>query len=528
MAHAHNDDRPRTPRPHSLAPVSLATLATLSDALLHGDPGGTTVRGVELRAQDILQGDLFAALPGIKAHGASFAADAVARGAVAVLTDHAGLAIIDDVVSKDIPVLVHQNPRSVLGLISAGIYDNPSEKLTLIGITGTSGKTTTAYLVEGGIAAAGYRAGLIGTVETRIDGVPIPSALTTPEAPQLQALLAVMVERGIDYVVMEVSSHALALGRVDACEFAVGGFTNLSQDHLDFHSDLDDYFSTKAQLFDGKVRAPARRAVVCVDDDWGSEMARRAIGDVTTVSADGHAADWIARAPEVTGVGVQRFTAEAADGTQHVVSILLPGRYNVANAILSVALLDAVGIPAASVVEGLAKVQVPGRMERVDRGQQFLAVVDYAHKPGAVEAVLATLRAQTSGKIALVLGAGGNRDAGKRTPMGEAGARGSDYFVITDDNPRDEDPSEIRAELAAGARRVPENERAIIREIADRSEAIGDAVRWVGTHGVGDDVVVVAGKGHESGQEVLGVKQPFDDRIVLASAIDSILGGVNP
>ncbi|WP_333473478.1 UDP-N-acetylmuramoyl-L-alanyl-D-glutamate--2,6-diaminopimelate ligase [Lolliginicoccus lacisalsi] len=523
MAHGQHA---RTPRPTTLAPVPLTELAGLAGATIEGNgapaPEDVAVTGVELRAQDIRPGDLFAALPGARAHGAAFVDQAVEHGAIAVLTDTSGAELITQA-GATVPILLHDAPRSVLGTLAARIYGNPSDQLTLIGITGTSGKTTTAYLVEGGLAAAGHKAGLIGTVETRIAGEPVASALTTPEAPQLQALLAVMAERGISHVVMEVSSHALALGRVDGCRFAVGGFTNLSQDHLDFHKDLDDYFGTKAQLFDGRARPAPARAVICVDDDWGGRMAERAIGEVTTVSAGGQPANWVARAPEVTGVGVQSFVAETASGEQYPVTVLLPGRYNVANALLALALLEAAGVDPAAAARGLQTVQVPGRMERVDRGQPFLAVVDYAHKPGAVEAVLATLRGQARGKIALVLGAGGNRDAGKRGPMGAAAARGSDLLLVTDDNPRDEEPEMIRAEMVAGAQGVPAAERAIIEEISDRRAAIVAAVRWIHAQGVGDDVVVVAGKGHEWGQEVKGVKQPFDDRVVLAEAIDEIL-----
>ncbi|WP_374116490.1 UDP-N-acetylmuramoyl-L-alanyl-D-glutamate--2,6-diaminopimelate ligase [Hoyosella sp. YIM 151337] len=516
-------DASSSPRPVSLPPVQLEELARLSGArpVEKSALADVAVSGVELRAQHVVPGDLFAALPGTRAHGAAFVSTAIERGAAAVLTDTAGLTHIGPDVS--VPVLLHEEPRRVLGEIAAQIYGNPSAKLQLIGITGTSGKTTTAYLIEGGLVATGRRAGLIGTVETRIEGKPIPSALTTPEAPQLQALLAVMAERGIESVVMEVSSHALALGRVDGCRFEIGAFTNLSQDHLDFHQDMEDYFDTKARLFDASSRVRCRNAVVCVDDDWGKRMAARAAGDVVTVSADGHPARWLARKAHVAGVGEQQFCAERVDGHHFDVTVRLPGRYNVANALVALAVLDAAGVDTQRAAAGLAHVQVPGRVERVDCGQDFLAVVDYAHKPGAVEAVLATLRAQASGRIVLVIGAGGNRDAGKRAPMGAAAARGSDVLIVTDDNPRDEDPGVIRAEMLAGVSTVPEAERADVREVGDRAAAIRAAVEWVVAHGEGDDVVVVAGKGHETGQEINGVKHPFDDRLVLAGAIDAAL-----
>ncbi|MFC4602149.1 UDP-N-acetylmuramoyl-L-alanyl-D-glutamate--2,6-diaminopimelate ligase [Rhodococcus kronopolitis] len=511
---------PPTTRIAALAALTGARLEWVGAAAPEADPAADpAVTGVELRAQTVQPGDLFAALPGAHAHGAEFAADALDRGAAAVLTDDAGLAVLAGAAVVRTPVLVHPDPRSVLGAVSAEIYGNPSRRLRVVGITGTSGKTTTAYLVEAGLTAAGQHAGLVGTIETRIDGRRVPSALTTPEAPQLHALFAAMLERGIDTVVMEVSSHALALGRVDGTEFQIGAFTNLSQDHLDFHTDLEDYFAAKARLFAPDSTVHAGRAVVCVDDDWGRRMAGIA-ATASTVATTGPA-DWTATEVEATGDGTQRFVATGPDGTARRVTLRLPGRYNVANALLALATLDACGADLDRAIEGIGAVDVPGRVQRVDRGQDFLAVVDYAHKPAAVEAVIATLRGQSSGRIAVVVGAGGDRDQGKRPIMGAAAARGADLLVITDDNPRTEDPATIRAAVRAGALGVPEQERGEVREFADRAAAIADAVAWAGP----GDVVLVAGKGHEIGQEINGVKYPFDDREVLGQAIDQVLGG---
>ena len=301
-------------RPSANAGVQLSALAAQAGAVLADSPGGRTtapdvpVTGVTLRAQDVLAGDLFAALPGSATHGARYAGEAIERGAVAVLTDAAGVAELAAVAGSGtarVPILVHPAPRSVLGGLAATVYGNPSEKVSVIGITGTSGKTTTTYLVESGLRAAGRIAGLIGTIGIRIDGTDIPSALTTPEAPDLQAMLAAMAERGVDTVVMEVSSHALTLGRVDGTGFAVGAFTNLSRDHLDFHPTMADYFDAKALLFDPESPLRARRIVVCVDDDAGRAMAERA-GDAVTVSATDQPADW--RAVEV-GADGRRGTA---------------------------------------------------------------------------------------------------------------------------------------------------------------------------------------------------------------------------
>ncbi|MGW6696038.1 UDP-N-acetylmuramoyl-L-alanyl-D-glutamate--2,6-diaminopimelate ligase [Rhodococcus sp. NPDC054953] len=510
-------------RPGHPPRTAVTMLADLVGARLHRNDAAAdpvVVTGIDLRAQEIRPGDLFAALPGTHAHGADFAAAAAERGAVAVLTDPAGLDRIARA-SIPLPVLVHPDPRAVLGAVSAAVYGTPSQRLRIVGITGTSGKTTTSYLVEAGLTAAGRRPGLVGTIETRIDGRRVPSALTTPEAPQLQALFAVMLERGIDTVVMEVSSHALALGRVDGTAFAVGAFTNLSQDHLDFHRDLDDYFGAKARLFDPASTVHAARAVVCVDDEWGNRMAAVAgPGTVTVGTRPDGTAGWTASDISTGADGGQRFTVSTPDGRAMTATLRLPGRYNVANALLALAILHECGVEPEDAIRGLAAVDVPGRVQRIDRGQPFLAVVDYAHKPAALEAVIATLRGQSDGRLAVVVGAGGDRDHGKRRLMGEAAAAGADLAVITDDNPRSEDPAAIRAALLDGARAVPADRRGEVREIGDRAAAIAAAVDWAGP----GDVVLVAGKGHEIGQEIGGVKYPFDDREVLANAIDRVMG----
>jgi UDP-N-acetylmuramoyl-L-alanyl-D-glutamate--2,6-diaminopimelate ligase len=468
-----------------------------------------TVTGVTLRAQDALPGDLFAALQGANVHGAQFAADAVAGGAVAVLTDPRGATLL----TTDVPVLVHPEPRSVLGAAASLVYGDPSSRLQVVGITGTSGKTTTTYLAEAGLRAAGRHPGLIGTVGIRIDGIDQPSALTTPEAPELQGLLAVMVEQGVDTVVMEVSSHALALGRVDAVRFAVAGFTNLSRDHLDFHASMEDYFNTKARLFEENSPLHAEVSVVCVDDDAGRQMAARAV-DPVTVSAAGAEADWRAVGISTAPGGGQEFVALDPGGGEHRVRIGLPGAYNVTNSLLALAILRAVGVAPEQAASGLADAQVPGRLESIDRGQGFLALVDYAHKPGALQAVLENLRKQVAGRLAIVFGAGGDRDPGKREPMGRIAAEWADLVVVTDDNPRSENPAAIRAAILSGAAAG----RAEVVEIGDRRDAIVHAVTWARP----GDIVLIAGKGHETGQTSAGVTRPFDDREELAAALVAI------
>ncbi|TKG66715.1 UDP-N-acetylmuramoyl-L-alanyl-D-glutamate--2,6-diaminopimelate ligase [Prauserella endophytica] len=498
------------PRPHRIEPVPLTTLVARADARLIADPAAAEVAltGATLRAQHVIPGDLFAALPGARAHGADFAADAIAAGAAAILTDEAGAerpALRD----TDLPVLVHTDPRGVLGEIAAWIYGEPSLQLAVLGITGTSGKTTTAYLVESGLRAAGRVTGLIGTVETRIAGERLASAFTTPEAPDLQALFAVMAEQGVTHVPMEVSSHALALGRVNGTRFAVGAFTNLSQDHLDFHRDMEEYFAAKSLLFDGRSTHEA----VVVDSAWGQQLVTPQT--VTVSTEPGTKAVWRASDIAITPTGEQSFVLHHPDGRTATATLPLPGEFNVANAALAAAILDTTGVSLEHIVEGLASVEVPGRMERVYLGQEFTAVVDYAHKPAAVTQALQALRARTEGRIITVLGCGGDRDTAKRPMMGEAAVRGSDLVIVTDDNPRSEDPAAIRDAMLHGARAVSPAQSSEVLEIGDRREAIVTAVERARP----GDVVLVAGKGHETGQEIAGVVHPFSDRDELEAAI---------
>jgi UDP-N-acetylmuramoyl-L-alanyl-D-glutamate--2,6-diaminopimelate ligase len=319
-----------------------------------------------------------------------------------------------------------------------------------------------------------------------------------------------MAGRGVRGVVMEVSSHALVQGRVGGVRFAAAGFTNLGRDHLDFHGDLESYFRAKALLFDGRAAVE----VVDVDDEHGRRLAAKP--GVVTVSTAGRDADWTATDVAAAPDGGSTFTLSAPGGRRRPARVLLPGAFNVANAVLAAALLDAVGVDLDAALEGIAATVVPGRMEPVDAGQPFVAVVDYAHTPDAVATALAALRGGTAGRVLTVLGAGGDRDPGKREVMGRAAAEGSDVVVVTDDNPRSEDPAAIRAAVLAGARAAG---RAEVREVGDRRRAIAEAVALAGP----GDAVLVAGKGHETGQEVAGRVTPFDDRTVLREALADLV-----
>ncbi|GAA1076697.1 UDP-N-acetylmuramoyl-L-alanyl-D-glutamate--2,6-diaminopimelate ligase [Tsukamurella spumae] len=507
--------RPDHPRGATPAEVAQQVAGVSSGAR---DAAGVRLTGATVRAQDARPGDLFCAVPGTATHGARFAAGAIEAGAVAVLTDPDGAVLLAQE-GIDVPVLLHDDPRTVLGPVAAVVYGAPSSRMTLIGITGTSGKTTTSFLVEAALAAGGNPTGLIGTVGTRIGGVDVPSSLTTPEGTALQGLFASMVERGVTAAVMEVSSHALAQNRAGGSRFAVGAFTNLSQDHLDYHPTMEDYFAAKSLLFVGPQAC--ERAVICVDDEWGVRMAelRRAAGlPLVTVATTGPA-DWTAGEVAANPDGTQRFTLTGPDGRSHSAVVGLPGAYNVANAALALVIAHEAGVPLADAIRGIGAVAVPGRVQRIDRGQDFLAVVDYAHKPAALDAVIATLRGQTAGRIVVVVGAGGDRDRGKRPLMGEAAARAAELVIVTDDNPRTEDPAAIRAAVLAGARAVPGGGEVL--EVGDRRAAIALAVNRART----GDVVLVAGKGHEAGQEINGVKHPFDDRDEVAAALEARAAG---
>lgn len=493
--------------------ITINELVSLSQGRLCGEAAAEqSFDHITLNSAELREGSLFAALPGLHVHGAEYAEG---TPAAAILTDAAGHKILHDK-GDSRPVIEVEDIRAILGVVSAAIYGNPSHQLTILGVTGTSGKTTTTYLLEAGLMAEGHKVGLIGTTGTRIDGVAVPTKLTTPEAPKLQELFAMMLAEGCTHVVMEVSSHAISLGRIAGTRFAVGGFTNLSQDHLDFHNTMEEYFEAKAGFFRADSPLRAQKAVIMVDDEWGRTMADVAGQQCLMVSASGAVADVQVGEVSTTLAGMQEFSL-TIDGHSHHIELALPGQFNVANAALAVSMASAVGSDMTAFIHGIAGVGVPGRMERIDEGQDFLAVVDYAHKPAAVVAVLESVKAQTSGRLGVVLGAGGDRDATKRPLMGGAAVALADFVIITDDNPRSEDPALIRKAVLEGAYGAAETAEhsPVIKEIGDRAEAIIAAVEWAQT----GDAIIVAGKGHENGQLVGNINHPFDDREHVRNAL---------
>ncbi len=503
------DLRPQTPP----APLPLSAIAAACDLTTLG-PGGSaepplsglpdiTVTGVTHDSRAVRPGDLFAALPGAHAHGAAYADQARERGAVAILTDADGAEMV-----SDMPLLIAEDPREVLGAVAAEIYRHPARDLLLIGVTGTNGKSTVVHLLEAGLQAAGYRTGIIGTTGVRIADRDVPNERTTPEATDLHALLARMVEEGVTAVAMEVSSHALVLGRVNGLVYDSAIFTQLSQDHLDFHGTMEDYFAAKASLF---TSARSRQAVIGIDGMWGRRLADHCEVPQITYAVD-EDADVVCASviPSPTG---QTLTIRDASlpGVTFEAEVGLPGRFNAANALGAWTALRAVGVLPEVLTTAMADVRVPGRMEIIDEGQDFTAIVDYAHSPDAVERIISSVLPR--GRRIVVLGCGGDRDREKRFAMGDVAAAGADILIVTDDNPRSEDPATIRAAMLAGANSVGGD----IREIADRREAIVAAVALAEP----GDVLLLLGKGHEQGQEIAGVVTHFDDREELRLAIRS-------
>lgn len=516
---------PDTLRPARVDPVPLATLAALARAELRGPAAGSTagilICGVTHDSRRVQPGDLFAALPGAHTHGARYVADAVAAGAVAVLTDPAGASLIN----REVPLLICADPRKTLGPVAAAIYGHPARALVTLGVTGTNGKTTTVFFLDAGLRAAGHRTGLLGTVMTRLGEMTVPSARTTPEAPDIQALLARMRDDGITAAAMEVSSHALALHRVDGTGFACVGFTNLSHDHLDFHGDMENYFAAKARLFRPDF---APTAVIVVDDDYGRRLADTAPIAVRTVSGrpehlpPDRRPDWrVVAVRPAAAVSPTRPAGQAATVAGPIgeveLSLQLPGRFNLTNALLALAILVEVGIPVEAARAGIGDLAgVPGRLEPVDAGQPFAVLVDYAHTPEAVATVAREVRPDR-GRLIIVIGCGGDRDPSKRPAMGAAAAELADLAIFTSDNPRSEDPEEIVAAMLTGVPAVTADRRVEIRVELDRHEAIKDAIQAARP----GDVVLIAGKGHEQGQEIGGVVHPFDDRLAARDALRS-------
>jgi len=461
---------------------------------------------------------LFFCFAGEKSDGHEFASRAVELGASAL--------VVERPVDAGVPQVQVEDARAAMAPIAAVFNGDPTSELTVIGITGTNGKTTTAFLVRALLGAAGRRCGLLGTVKQVVGGEVEEVERTTPEAIDLQRTFARMLEAGDEFCAMEVSSHALVLHRADAIRFAVKVFTNLSQDHLDFHADMENYFAAKRLLFSGEGGAPLIElegglSVLNVDDPYGLRLAEELFcgsGECITYSAAGAAADLSARGVAFDASG-SRFLCLTPEGSIEV-RTPLPGDFNVANALAALAVAYALGLDLHASAEALGSAeQVPGRFESIDEGQPFGVLVDYAHTPDSLENVLAAARRITHGRLISVFGCGGDRDREKRPLMGRAGAELSDLAIVTSDNPRSEDPAAIIDEIRAG---IPEDPHAEVVIEPDRRAAIALAISRAGE----GDTVVVAGKGHEQGQEFEGGRKiPFDDRDVAREELKRLAAG---
>jgi UDP-N-acetylmuramoyl-L-alanyl-D-glutamate--2,6-diaminopimelate ligase len=461
-------------------------------------PGGGRLVGADVSVTNVTHdsrsvrtGSLFVAIPGEQHDGHDYVDRAVAAGAAAV------------VVERDVDVpsrIIVSDARAALPWAAAAVYGDPSQHLPVIGVTGTNGKTTVTHILEQIVVAAGETAAIVGTVGARIGSADHAVARTTPEASDLQQLLSGMVDAGVDVAAIEVSSHALSLHRVDAIRFRVAAFTNLMRDHLDFHGSMEEYFAAKASLF---TTDRVEHGVIAIDDEWGRRIAAATEVPVTTVALDRDAD--VEASSVVESIAGSSFVI-STKGRQIPVELPIPGRFNVENALVAAAVAIELGVGDEAIVRGLSTVgRIPGRFEQIESGRGFGVVVDYAHTPDAIEAVVESALRMSEGRVIAIFGAGGNRDQEKRPAMGRAASR-ADLAILTSDNPRSEDPALIMAAVRSG---IPA-EVTIIEE-PDRRRAIRIALEEAGP----GDLVLVLGKGHETGQEIAGAKEPFDDRTVV-------------
>jgi UDP-N-acetylmuramoyl-L-alanyl-D-glutamate--2,6-diaminopimelate ligase len=487
------------------------------DVLSFAGDAAIDVAGLSYDSRRVHPGDCFACIPGIDTDGHAYAPDAVAAGAVALLVErHLDVGHGTGADSGVAQARV-ESVRRALGPAAARFHDYPSRQLRCLGVTGTNGKTTTTYLLESCAVAAGDRVGLVGTTGARIDGETVPLGHTTPEATELQSLLARMRDRGVTTVALEVSSHALDQHRIDGTWFQAVGFTNLSQDHLDYHGTLAAYYEAKSALFD-PIRAAA--AAISLDDPYGRQMCELA-GQrglpVTTFGLDEPEADVVADDIELGAARTRFVLRDRRTGARRQVELALLGRFNVANALTAATMALVVGLPFDAIVAGLSRpIVIPGRLEPVEAGQPFTVLVDYAHTPAALASVLDAARdlgasSGAAGRVIVVFGCGGDRDREKRPLMGRAAGSGADLAVLTSDNPRSETPESIARAVLDGLR----DASATFHVELDRRAAIAYALEAAEP----GDVVVIAGKGHETGQTVGGVTSAFDDRDVARSVL---------
>ena len=482
------------------AQVVQKSLSTFDKSIFDKD---IKISGIAINAAQVKKGDIFVALAGIKTHGANFVDQAIQNGAVAVLSDKK--------LDLSIPSFIHPSPREILGELSAWVYEKPFTKLTAIGITGTNGKTTTSNILKQIWQLCGLNSGLIGTLGVEVGTHSLDGVRTTPEADELQALAALMVNKDLSHLVMEVSSHGLDQLRVKGAKFKVVGFSNLTQDHLDYHKNMDNYFGAKAMLFSKEY---AESAVINIDDQYGLKLSKQVSIPIQTVSRNNKNANWYYEKIEPSNDGFE-IEINSKNGKKISGKFPLIGEFNLDNLLLAVVLASTAGLDEIKISSAITRLtSVPGRLEQIKVGQGFTALVDYAHTPDAVARVLELAAKFTTGKVIAVLGCGGDRDISKRPLMGQALFIGSDKAIFTSDNPRSEATDEILKAMVAGI------------DLADKGFVIKDrraAIDFAVAQASAGDCLLVLGKGHESGQEVNGIITTFDDRIELSDSIKQAL-----
>jgi UDP-N-acetylmuramoyl-L-alanyl-D-glutamate--2,6-diaminopimelate ligase len=475
------------------------------------DAGGETeITGLAYDSRAVRGGELFFCVSGFQSDGHDYAPQALTSGAVALVVERS--------LGLGVPEVLVESARAAMAPLAARFYGDPTAQLRVVGITGTNGKTTTAYLAQALLEAAGEQCGLLGTVKSLVGGQERAVTRTTPEAIELQADFRAMLDGGDSACAIEVSSHALELGRADSVRFAASVFTNLTQDHLDFHDTMEDYFQAKRLLF--AAHAPDV-SIVNIGDPYGRRLAQE-IPSVKTFAVEA-AADYSASELRCDFAGCSFALRVPGEEQARVVRLPMPGRFNVANALGAIAAAHELGGDLDALIGALEHgVHVPGRFEPVDEGQDFAVLVDYAHTPDSLENALAAareliaVRNGAGGRVVCVFGAGGDRDRGKRPLMGEIAARLADVTIVTSDNPRSEEPEQIIAEIMSGVARVAKGEAPPVCSIADRAIAIDEAIAAAQS----GDVLVIAGKGHEQGQEFAGGRKlPFDDVSVARKAL---------
>ena len=467
---------------------------------------GLMISGIQYDSRKVELGNLFIAVKGFQSDGHQYIRQALDNGAIAVMISDEAYC------SNEYPWILVDDCRLAMAEISSAYYEHPSKKLKLIGVTGTNGKTTTTNLICHIIEAQGQKTGLVGTIHNRIGDRILEGSRTTPEALELQQLFAQMVEEGIGYAVMEVSSHALELQRVACCDFDVAVFTNLTQDHLDYHETMENYCKAKTMLFrtlgaKGEKAGLAKTAIINIDDPWSNHFMVASNAPVITygIEKDG---SWKAEQVQVTANGVQYVVDDMP------VQLHLNGNFNVYNSLAALAVGEALGFPVADVIKALEQVPgIAGRFQKVESDKDYTVIVDYAHTPDGLENVISTAKAFAEGRVITVFGCGGDRDRTKRPLMGKVAAKLSNYCVVTSDNPRTEDPEQILADILPGVQEYM-TEAAYTVE-ADRRKAISFAIAMAQP----GDVVLLAGKGHENYQEINGVKHHFDDYEVALEAM---------